>query len=244
MQRQHTRIARAFHWSVLALYVYGVAKQLDDVSQLADGDLLLTETVFAAVFLLVVIARYGYMRRVPTFHAARTPIDPQRARLARAFHRLLYLCFVLLPASGLWIGALYAAGSQDGWWMDAAVGLHEFCADASYFLRVFGRAPRETSCACEVSDAPSLSQALHLVNGATVHAKVARGGVVKALIDAGLDDAAAVDALYERALCRAPVDAERAAVLEVLAEAGDARKAALEDVFWALLTSNEFLFQR
>ena len=117
-------------------------------------------------------------------------------------------------------------------------------ADASYFLRVFGRAPRETSCACEVSDAPSLSQALHLVNGATVHAKVARGGVVKALIDAGLDDAAAVDALYERALCRAPVDAERAAVLEVLAEAGDARKAALEDVFWALLTSNEFLFQR
>lgn len=134
MQRQHTRIARAFHWSVLALYVYGVAKQLDDVSQLAEGDLLLTETVFAAVFLLVVIARYGYMRRVPTFHAARTPIDPQRARLARAFHRLLYICFALLPASGLWIGTLYAAGSQDGWWMDAAVGLHEFCADASYWL--------------------------------------------------------------------------------------------------------------
>ena len=134
MQRQHTRIARAFHWSVLALYVYGVAKQLDDVSQLAEGDLLLTETVFAAVFLLVVIARYGYMRRVPTFHAARTPIDPQRARLARAFHRLLYICFALLPASGLWIGTLYAAGSQDGWWMDAAVGLHEFCADVSYWL--------------------------------------------------------------------------------------------------------------
>lgn len=134
MQRQHTRIARAFHWSVLALYLLGVVKQLDDVSQLEDEGLLVTETAFATVFLVVVIARYRYMRRFPTFHAARTPIDPRRARLARWFHQLLYLCFALLPASGLWIGALYAAGSQEGWWMDAAVGLHELCADASYWL--------------------------------------------------------------------------------------------------------------
>lgn len=99
MQRQHTRIARAFHWSVLALYVVGVAKQLDDVSQLADDGLLLPETVFATVFLVIVIARYGSRRRVPTFHAARTPIDPRPAGLARALHRRLDLCFVVL--SGL-----------------------------------------------------------------------------------------------------------------------------------------------
>jgi len=117
-------------------------------------------------------------------------------------------------------------------------------ADASYFLRAFGRAPRETVCACEVSDAPSLSQALHLVNGRTVHEKVVRGSVVQDLIDAGADDVAAVTELYERALCRAPLPPERDAVLEVLAGAGEDRKAALEDVFWALLTSNEFLFQR
>lgn len=134
MQKQHTRLARALHWGVLALYIYGVIKQLDDVSQLADARLLLTETVFAVVFLLVVVSRYVYMRRVPTFHAARVAIDPRRARLARAFHQLLYLCFVLLPASGLWIGALYAAGSRGGWAMDAAVGLHELCADTSYWL--------------------------------------------------------------------------------------------------------------
>lgn len=116
--------------------------------------------------------------------------------------------------------------------------------DASYFLRAFGRATRETVCACEVSSAPSLSQALHLVNGRTVHDKVVRGAVVDDLIEAGLDDAAAVDALYERALCRAPEPGERDAVLEVLAGSEEDRKAALEDVFWALLTSNEFLFQR
>ena len=78
MPRKHTPLARAFHWIVLVLYVYGVAKQLDDVSQLEDARLLVMETVFAVVFLSVVLARYAYMRRFETFAAARAPIDPRR----------------------------------------------------------------------------------------------------------------------------------------------------------------------
>ncbi len=35
-------------------------------------------------------------------------------------------------------------------------------------LTTFGRAPRETACSCEVNTEANLSQALHLVNGATV----------------------------------------------------------------------------
>ena len=74
------------------------------------------------------------MRRFETFAAARAPIDPRRKRLARAFHGVLYLCLILLPVSGLLIGALFAAGVEDGWMQAAAVGLHEFCADSSYVL--------------------------------------------------------------------------------------------------------------
>jgi hypothetical protein len=116
-------------------------------------------------------------------------------------------------------------------------------ADGGVFLSTFGRAPRSSVCACEVSDSPSLSQALHLVNGPTVHEKVVRGGVVAALLKGGFGDAEVIDALYARALSRAPAEAERATLVAVVAEAGEARAAALEDVFWALVTSNEFLFQ-
>ena len=39
----------------------------------------------------------------------------------------------------------------------------------------FGRSPRETVCACDVRSEPTLSQALHLLNGETVQNKI-RGG--------------------------------------------------------------------
>jgi hypothetical protein len=112
----------------------------------------------------------------------------------------------------------------------------------NYFLRTFGRAPRESVCACEVSDAPSLSQALHLLNGETIQNKVRRGEVVKTLLDGGSTPVEVIDELYRRCLSRAPTAAEGAALLAEV-EAGDGGRDALEDVFWALLNSREFLFQ-
>ena len=46
----------------------------------------------------------------------------------------------------------------------------------TYFLTTFGRATRETPCSCEVKMEPTLSQALHLLNGDTVSAKIKQGG--------------------------------------------------------------------
>ena len=40
---------------------------------------------------------------------------------------------------------------------------------STYFLTTFGRATRETVCSCEVKMEPTLSQALHLLNGDTVN---------------------------------------------------------------------------
>ena len=42
---------------------------------------------------------------------------------------------------------------------------------STYFLTTFGRATRETVCSCEVKMEPTLSQALHLLNGDTVDAE-------------------------------------------------------------------------
>ncbi len=115
---------------------------------------------------------------------------------------------------------------------------------STYFLTTFGRAKRETVCSCEVSMEPNLSQALHLLNGDTVHSKIQQanqGNVVDQLLKQGKSTREVVEALYIRCLCRTPTDEEHAAVEKVLAEYDDP-KLGLEDTFWALLNSREFLF--
>jgi len=115
-------------------------------------------------------------------------------------------------------------------------------ATDTYFLRTFGRAPRESVCACEVSDAPSLSQALHLLNGDAVHQKIVEGGFVTRRLGEGARALEVVEELYLACLGRAPTEEERVALAaEILLAANEQN--ALEDLFWALLNSSEFLFQ-
>src|SRR5690606_20848643 len=43
---------------------------------------------------------------------------------------------------------------------------------SNYFLTTFGRSPRETVCATEAKTEPTLSQALHMLNGNTIGGKI------------------------------------------------------------------------
>jgi len=112
---------------------------------------------------------------------------------------------------------------------------------STYFLTTFGRAKRETVCDCEATTDPSLSQALHMLNGATVHGKISQGGVVKKLLDQGMPPAKVIESLYIRCLCRKPTASETERLTAVVTEAENPQ-AGLEDVFWAVLNSREFLF--
>jgi hypothetical protein len=112
---------------------------------------------------------------------------------------------------------------------------------ATYFLTTFGRVSRETVCSCEVKMEPNLGQALHLINGENCHAKIKEGAVVKQLLDEGKTPPAIVTELYLRCLSRPPTDEEVKGISDQLAGA-TAPQAALEDVFWALLNSREFVF--
>ena len=112
---------------------------------------------------------------------------------------------------------------------------------STYFLTTFGRATRETVCSCEVKMEPTLSQALHLLNGGTTNRKIERGEVVKKMVAAKLEPAAAVENLYLRCLARKPHKEEVDALLPVLGP-GSNQEQALLDVFWALLNCREFLF--
>lgn len=113
---------------------------------------------------------------------------------------------------------------------------------SNYFLTTFGRATRATVCSCEVKLEPNLSQALHLINGEMTHQRVRQGGLIAAWLKEEKPPAAIVDLIYRRALCRPATDAEREALLQGLPEKPEDRRAYLEDVFWAVLNSKEFVF--
>ncbi|HEY6565405.1 MAG TPA: DUF1553 domain-containing protein, partial [Pirellulaceae bacterium] len=114
-------------------------------------------------------------------------------------------------------------------------------APESYFLQTFGRARRSTVCACETRSDPTLSQALHLINGATVHEKIKSGQVVAQLLAKSATPEEVITNLYERCLSRIPMDSELDALLVEVSKA-DGPQQGLEDVFWGILNSREFLF--
>ncbi|HTU24743.1 MAG TPA: DUF1549 and DUF1553 domain-containing protein, partial [Pirellulales bacterium] len=111
----------------------------------------------------------------------------------------------------------------------------------TYFLSTFGRSPRTTVCACEASTEPTLSQALHLLNGDTLQRKISDGKIVPKLLEAKLSPLQVVENLYVRCLSRKPSAEEIERFQTLLAADGDPRPT-LEDIFWAVLNSREFLF--
>ena len=115
----------------------------------------------------------------------------------------------------------------------------------NYFLKTFGRNEREIPCECERSNQPSLVQVLHVSNGKTVNDKLgAKDSVVEKLLTAEMTDAERIDEAYLLCLTRYPTARERDGFAAIIADTPEAeRRAAMEDLFWALMSSREFLFQ-
>ena len=116
----------------------------------------------------------------------------------------------------------------------------------SYFLKSFGRPQREVTCECERSSEPTVTQALHLSNGDTVNQKLlAKESVVATALASGKPAAQLVEDAYLAALARLPTAAERERFEKTLGDAKDGsddKRLILEDTYWALLSSREFLF--
>jgi hypothetical protein len=117
----------------------------------------------------------------------------------------------------------------------------------SRFLEAFGRPERVQTCSCERSLDASVTQALHLNNGQTLNEKLRdKNSFVAKSIAAGLTDAEIVERVFQKALTRQPTDAELQKFVKILAEAAaegpQARREAVEDIVWAVLTGREFVF--
>ena len=113
----------------------------------------------------------------------------------------------------------------------------------SYFFRIFGRPVRATVCECERSNHPSIVQALHLLNAPEIAEKISdRQGRARQLASSKLTPPEIIDELYLSTFSRFPTAPERRLMLEAFAPEGTDRRAAVEDVLWAILNSKEFIF--
>ncbi len=109
-------LGKLFHWGFVAIFAYGIYKQVDNISQLADGALLRFEVIFAALFLILLGARFFYMSRMQSSALPENTHAVQKLG-AKVVHYGMYVSMGLIAASGLIIGALYtlfgARGSVD-----------------------------------------------------------------------------------------------------------------------------------
>jgi hypothetical protein len=113
----------------------------------------------------------------------------------------------------------------------------------SQFLDSFGRPERVQTCSCERQEDSSVRQALHLNNGKTLNDKLrARDSRVERWLNEKVTDEEAVKRLYMLALCREPTVEELKKFAGLMAQ-GE-RREVLEDLFWAVLSGREFLFNR
>jgi hypothetical protein len=112
----------------------------------------------------------------------------------------------------------------------------------SYLLDVFGRPARQVTCECERTGTPNIAQALHLVNGDFINAKISRrDGRIAKLFQAKKLLPEVVEELYLVTLCRPPRPEESEAALAWIGKA-PTTQAGAEDLLWVLLNSKEFLF--
>jgi hypothetical protein len=115
----------------------------------------------------------------------------------------------------------------------------------SYFLDVFGRPQRISACECERVGDANLAQALHLLNSDEIQGKLARpSGRAEAMSKDARPDAEKIDELFLWALARKPTAEQRDLALAQIAKYQANKKAAYENILWALLNIKEFRFNK
>ncbi len=115
----------------------------------------------------------------------------------------------------------------------------------SYFLDVFGRPQRISACECERVSEANLAQALHLLNSDEIQNKLARqGGRAEMVAKDPRPDGDKVDELFLWALGRKPTPEQRDLALADITKNATNKKAAYENILWALLNTKEFVFNK
>jgi hypothetical protein len=114
--------------------------------------------------------------------------------------------------------------------------------DEHPFLRLFGRSQRMEACECERDNSSNMLQALHFINGKSIQAKLQNPNARPALLlRQKLSDTDLVTEAYLWSLARRPSAKELSVGLDYLKTHADQRAEAVQDLFWTLLNSRDFV---
>ena len=128
---QYSKVAKLFHWGFVLLFVYGVAKQVDDINQLEDKAFFRFEIIFAVIFLFLLLIRLIYMKKTQkTFLPEDTPKAQKLA--AKIVHNGMYALLIGTVLSGLFIGFLFWIELKDGIIIDIVIIFHELNINLLY----------------------------------------------------------------------------------------------------------------
>ena len=130
---KYSTTAKFFHWGFVGLFAYGIAKQVDDISQLEDFALLRFELVFATLLILLLAVRFLYMTKTQTSSLPSETSSFQKLA-AKLVHLGMYASLTTIALSGILIGCIYWMGMKEGLLIESIITVHELAVTVSYWL--------------------------------------------------------------------------------------------------------------
>ncbi len=115
---------------------------------------------------------------------------------------------------------------------------------SSEFMDAFGRPNSSSDPPCERNTKGTIVQSLHLMHSEKLNSKIIHEkGLARRLADGKQTSAEIAESVYIAALSRHPTEKEGAVVAAYFEKYKDDRRAAVEDLLWAIINSAEFVFQ-
>ena len=117
-------------------------------------------------------------------------------------------------------------------------------AVVSNFLKPLAATSEIITCECERSNTPSMVQVLHINNGVTINDRLKdENSCVMSAVSNSMETEKVIERAYLTTLSRFPTDAELKSLISIVDDSKDVGRAELlQDLYWSIMSSREFLF--